>query len=197
MFGLDWRKMEEHMGGARNLNQIRHYYRTMRDKEPDMFSPEKVGSKTPKKRSSTAAGNSAATPKKKTKADESALAKTTPKRSSEAAAAAKGSTTPVRSRIAAKKSVPSVESDTDEEIDGKPPPLAKASATTTTPKTKQPPSAKKESSTTSASGTTATMDQEPSPMRAITDFFQKEEVQTVLAGILGFVVVFVAKKLME
>jgi Myb-like DNA-binding domain len=197
-FGLDWQKMEEHMGGARSLNQIRHYYRTMKEKDPDMFSPEKVGSKTPKKRSSTAAGNATTTPKKKTKAVEENVktpAKKTPKK---VPAMAATSSTGTKPHAIAKKSDPTEASEEEEEeIVGKPPPLPTASDKKAAPKKPVVAAAEKTSSGDVAVMATEEKVESSSPMKSIADFLKKEEVQTVLAGILGFVVVIIAKKFMN
>ncbi|KAG7353163.1 Myb-like DNA-binding protein [Nitzschia inconspicua] len=196
-FGLDWKKMEEHLGGARNLNQIRHYYRTMREKEPDMFSPEKIGTKTPKKRSSTAAGNSTTTPKKKTKAGE-ADSKTPTKRipKKAPASAAKVSAVAVTRRTP-KKSAPEESLEGGDEFDEMPPPLPTVSVDKVAPKKEATAAPRKSSSVDSGVMTTEEKVEGSTPLKFVTDFLQKEEVQTVLAGILGFVVVFVAKKFMN
>jgi hypothetical protein len=198
-FGLDWRKMEEFMGGARSLEQIRTYYRSMKEKYPDMFSPEKVGKKTPTKRSSAAAGNiSTTTRTKKTKAGEE-LSKTPTKRTPKRAPAlATTAVTSVTTRARSNLLASAAHSRVEDEFDEMPPLLPPSVGKKAVIKKNVPTDAAKK---TSSSGSDAVAAREvvdgSAPIKSITDFLEMEEVQTVLAGILGFLVVLVAKQWMK
>ena len=183
-FGNDYAKLEEHMGGARNRKQIRHYYSKAIKKDPEFFSPKKR----------KASGAATATPAKKTKAGE---AKTPPPSAKRATRSAPASTAKSSARTPAKKAPPANDSDEEssEEIKA-PPAVKKTPAKKPAAKSTAPAPAPTRRSSRIAEKAKEAEEEEVKEQNSLVEFFNKEEVQLVLAGILGFVVVMIAKKLM-
>ncbi|KAL3925888.1 MAG: hypothetical protein SGILL_000100 [Bacillariaceae sp.] len=185
-FGVDYKKLEEHMGGVRDVRQIAHYYKTGIKKDPDMFSP----GKTPKKRSAPA--SAVKTPSKKSKATTPAASARKNTRKSAPASAIK---TPKR---APPPKDDSGEDSSDEINVTSPPPVSRnRAASAKKPAAKKSTPAPTKRTTRSAAATVKVADEmKEKENMSISDFFKKEEVQTVIAGALGFVFVLVVKKLM-
>ena len=183
-FGNDFGKLEEHMGGARSRKQIRWYYNHNVKKDPNFFSPKK-------RKASDAA---ASTPSKKSKAG--GAAKTPPRSARRAPRAAPPSAARSPVRTPSKKAPPANESDEEstEEIKS-PPPVRKTPAKKTTP-AKSTPAPTRRSSRIAAKAAEESKGEEVKEQASLVSFFNTEEVQLMLAGIMGFVFVFVVKKFM-
>lgn len=203
-FGLDWRKMEECLGGRRSLSQIRQFYRTTKDREPHLFSPAKVEQKTPaKKRTSTDAGIIALSVPKKNKADKTNSSSATVKPIVENASVAAST-----SRVVYMESTSTVRPKDDRgleekeavEVDDPPPPLSPSSIEASTKESviATSPTAKMSLASTAISRDVLGREvekEEPNTLSLASEILKKEEVQTILAGVLGFAVVYIAKKL--
>jgi hypothetical protein len=192
MYGADDMKMLEKHIGTRDVTQIRTHYRHLNRTNPDILSPEKIGAVS-KKRTSAETSSS---PKKKpkTKGPEG----TTPKKPATASKKALASANKVPAGASAsKKKSKSIEREnasasSEDVYDGKPPPIVEPKKG---PKTKKTTPAKtsivgKTSSPTADEGEIL----ELSVQERLVGFMKKEEVQTVIAGILGFVLVLAVKK---
>jgi hypothetical protein len=189
-FGVDYGKLEDHMGGARNRKQIKFYYHTNIKKDPDIFSP----GKSPKKRTTSQAENEdASTPMKKSKAG-GKEARTPAASAKKATRSASASTV----KASARKLQPPEESDEESEEEIKPPPpVPKTTVTkTSAKKTSVPTKRTTRSATAAAKPEESSKEKEMEEQASLTSFFNKEEVQVVLAGFLGFLVVMFVKMLM-
>jgi hypothetical protein len=199
-FGLNFRKIEEYMGGSRSLLQIRNYYQSLKRKNPRMFSPKKLDKISPRKRSGAVAGNiSTDTPTKKSKSAKEVIpvstANWTPKRAPTSAARTRA---PVATQATSFFSASPEDFREEEEFEEMP-------RSVPTSVIKKVVLTKEETiavaTKTSGSGSDALAARETvggsGPLKSIMDFLEKEEVQTVLAGVLGFVVVSVAKMWMK
>ncbi len=190
-YGVDDMKLLEAHIKTRDVTQIRTHYKHLERTQPDLFSPEKIG----KKRAST---ESSSSPKKKTKTkgqEATTPKKPAPASAKKAPASAKKGAPPSASK---KKSSKSVDSEDDsaasEDVyDGKPPPLVETKKTGPKPKTKE--SAKASTTVeTPLEGDDMEAQKEVSVQDKLVGFMKKEEVQTVVAGVLGFVLVLAVKK---
>mmetsp|Transcript_74040 Transcript_74040/g.205161 ORF Transcript_74040/g.205161 Transcript_74040/m.205161 type:complete len:211 (+) Transcript_74040:182-814(+) len=184
-FGRDWKSLEAFVG-TRSKQQINTHHRHFTLKTTGAL-PEPTRKR---KQSSDDESEEAATPKKTPKKlkESSSKPKATPIKSPAPAksrgAAAKATPNPTKS--AAAKATP-------KKVDDILPP-----SKTSTPAKKQKKSSKPEKADPVAEETSAPIIEEAAPgkkSRAL-EFLRREEVQTVVAGVIGFVAVIVIKKLM-
>jgi hypothetical protein len=194
MYGVDDMKLLEAHIKTRDVTQIRTHYKHLERTRPDLFSPEKVG----KKRAST---ESSSSPKKKTKTKGQGT--TTPKKAAATPAENAPGSAKKGSILSAykKKSSKSVESEDDsaaseDAYDGKPPPLVETKKRGHQRKLKQPAKASTtvQEPTEGGEGDVVEAQEEISVQDKLVGFMKKEEVQTVIAGVLGFVLVLAVKK---
>mmetsp|Transcript_9428 Transcript_9428/g.15144 ORF Transcript_9428/g.15144 Transcript_9428/m.15144 type:complete len:237 (-) Transcript_9428:237-947(-) len=202
-FGNDYSKLEEYIG-TRSQSQIKTHYYHYSKTQPELFSPEKA-KKTPKKRSSTSNTESAPSKKSKTGRRSTgatpAASKTKNKPSAVKKHDVQGAPVTVTSSKAAAASAQKNEASSDddsEKFDKRPPPLPKTTVTAGTKGKKSKGTPVKTPTTTGDADVVGDSDADVHQLdhykESVKYYLKKEEVQGVIAGILGFFVVLAVKK---